>query len=565
MRETCPTLHPTTAYPASAIAEAEAPLTAGTDRYMSAAAHYLLAASRRELAVRADDVARHQVAGIVGAGVVLLVGGGHNGGDALLAGAGLQRAGARVTALLATEHPHAAALAQAHADGVTVLARQQAVSWLHDETAPSGPLSFRLVLDGLTGIGATGVLRAEAAALIEPLLARGGRGERPFRVLAVDVPSGTGVDDGTVSGPVLAADRTVTFTCLRGTHLLPPAAQYVGELEVADLGLPVPAGAPLAQRPDDTTLARMVTVPGDADHKYTRGVVGLWAGSQTYPGAAVLTASAAARTGAGMVRLLAPRRVEDLVLASRPEVVPADGRCQALVIGPGTDPGDEERMAQLAVALERALDQDLPAVVDAGALTLVPSLLAAVTTAPGGLGERRVLTPHAGEAAALISELGVRRTRHEVEAAPAAAVRHLATLTGATVVLKGTPTLVARPAGAEPGGAGNETGPLLSLDAGPGWLATAGSGDVLAGVLGTVLADRGAQEEQGGERLDPAACAALAVCLHARAGWAASLTRQGPEADGERESTHGGPVTALDVAEALPGVLARMVAHSPAL
>lgn len=564
MRETCPTLHPITAYPASAIAEAEAPLTAGTDRYMRAAAHYLLAASRRELAAQAAGAVQagsavHRLGGAAGAGVVLLVGGGHNGGDALLAGAALQRAGARVTALLATEHPHAAALAQAYADGVTVLAGQQAASWLHDETALRGPLSFRLVLDGLTGIGATGALRAEAAALVEPLIARGGRGQRGFRVLAVDLPSGTGVDEGTVPGPVLTADRTVTFTCLRGAHLLPPAAQHVGEVEVADLGLPVPAGAPLVQRPNETTLARMVTVPGDADHKYTRGVVGLWAGSLTYPGAAVLTASAAARTGAGMVRLIAPRRVEDLVLARRPEVVPADGRCQALVIGPGTDPGDEERIAQLAEALERSVDQDLPAVVDAGALTLVPSVLAAGTMAPGGLGERRVLTPHAGEAAALISELGVRRTRQEVEAAPAAAARRLATLTGATVVLKGTPTLVARPAGTDLGA--TEAG-LLSLDAGPGWLATAGSGDVLAGILGTVLAARGAQEEQGSQRLDPAACAALAVRLHARAGWAASLTRQGLEADGECEGAHGGPVTALDVAEALPGVLARMVDHS---
>lgn len=248
MRETCPTLHPITAYPASAIAEAEAPLTAGTDRYMRAAAHYLLAASRQELAAQAAGAVQagsavHRLGGAAGAGVVLLVGGGHNGGDALLAGAALQRAGARVTALLATEHPHAAALAQAYADGVTVLAGQQAASWLHDETALRGPLSFRLVLDGLTGIGATGALRAEAAALVEPLIARGGRGQRGFRVLAVDLPSGTGVDEGTVPGPVLTADRTVTFTCLRGAHLLPPAAQHVGEVEVADLGLPVPAGA----------------------------------------------------------------------------------------------------------------------------------------------------------------------------------------------------------------------------------------------------------------------------------------------------------------------------------
>ena len=89
-------------------------------------------------------------------------------------------------------------------------------------------------------------------------------------------------------------------------------------------------------------------VPGSHDHKYTRGVLSVWAGSETYPGAAVLTCAAAVRTGAGMVRLMAPRRVQDLVLAARPEVVPATGRCQALVVGPGTDPADEPRTEAVA-------------------------------------------------------------------------------------------------------------------------------------------------------------------------------------------------------------------------
>lgn len=563
MRETSSTYRPTTAYPASAIAGAEAPLTAGTDRYMHAAAHYLLAVSRRELAVLGDD-ACHGPGGAAGAEVVLLVGGGHNGGDALLAGAGLQRAGARVTALLATTHPHAAALAQACADGVTVLAGQQAVSWLREQTGQAAPPSFRLVLDGLTGTGATGALRADAAALVEPLRACGERGERGFHVLAVDLPSGTGVDEGTVPGPVLTADRTVTFTCLRGAHLLPPAAQHVGEVEVADLGLPVPERQPLAVRPPDACLARLLRVPGDADHKYTRGVVGLWAGSQTYPGAAVLAASAAARTGAGMVRLLAPRRVEDLVLACRPEVVPVDGRCQALVIGPGTDPADEERARQLRGALDRSLEEDLPAVIDAAALTLVPDLLAGrrVTT-PGGLRTRRVLTPHAGEAATLLSRLGRRWSRQEVEASAARAARELAEACGATVVLKASPTLVVSP----PADAGRQT-TAVSLDAGPGWLATAGSGDVLAGILGALLASAAAWEETGHAPVDPARCAALAVRLHARAGWAASTRHLGARAAGLTDSRPAGqlgaPVVALDLVEALPGVLAAVIDHSSA-
>ena len=551
-----PTLSPGTAYRAEAVARAERDLTASTDRYMHLAAHALALAAVRELRGTAGRAS--------GRDVLLLVGGGHNGGDALLAGALLARRGCAVTAALATDHPHADALQEAERAG----ARPAPDPVEACERAAAGGTA--LVIDGLTGIGATGPLRARAAALVAPLVTAGRRGERPFRVMAVDLPSGTGVDDGAVAGPVLAADLSVTFTCLKGAHILPPAAGACGRVEVADLGLPVPAGpdAVLASRPGDADLGRLLRVPGDADHKYTRGVVGLWAGSRTYPGAAVLAASAAVRGGAGMVRLSAPHRVEDLVLTRRPEVVTAPGRCQALVVGPGTDPTDVVRGAELDAVVAKALDDGggpdptapadpdrgpLPVVVDAGALLLLAERLRS--------GERctsvHVLTPHAGEAAALLTTLGGPTSRTRVEAAPAACALELARLTGGTVLLKGAPTLIAvssGPAVSADSAAGSAGPRLLSVDAGPGWLATAGSGDVLAGILGTVLAAAQCDAERGGPAVDVPQCAALAVRLHAVAAELAS---------GLRDAPPGRPLAALDLADHLPHACAVVGGWAP--
>ncbi|QKD79290.1 bifunctional ADP-dependent NAD(P)H-hydrate dehydratase/NAD(P)H-hydrate epimerase [Actinomyces marmotae] len=535
------------AHPARAIARAEAPLTAGTDQYMRRAAHAVASACLAEL--------RESRGAVAGSRVLVLAGGGHNGGDALLAGALLARRGARVEARLATDHPHGAALSRARAAGV-------AVAGAPTPSPVGGGVAADLVIDGLTGIGASGPLRPPAAALIAPLIAAGAPEERAFRVIAVDVPSGVGVDDGALPGPVLAADRTVTFTCPRGAHLLPPAAPLSGRVDVVDLGLPVPAGSePLALVPDPALLAALLRAPGAADHKYTRGVVGLHAGSEAYPGAAVLAVSGAIRAGAGMARIQASRRAVDLVLASRPEAVPATGRCQAIVVGPGTHRADQLRAAELRgvlrAALRRGGGERQWAVIDAGALGLLPDLIAEGLVC----GPEHVLTPHAGEAAALLSGLGQPTTREEVEAAPASAARGLAEATGATVILKAVPALIARPGG----------GPLLSLDAGPGWLATAGSGDVLAGALGAVLAAVRADRErgEGHQRGEPgigaaglplgdavALAAAAAVRLHADAGRLAS-------GEGLGRGSEGRPIAALDVAEHLPRARQRLRAQGP--
>ena len=625
---------PTTcAWPAQEIAAAEAPVTAGTDRYMRAAAHAVARAALRELrqgpvvpgaaaslarpssgspsptylvgppASPASPVSPAAPAGtsgeaagthmspgwISGAPVLLLVGGGHNGADTLLAGGLLSHSGCAVTAVLATEHPHPVALEEARSHGVTVYGAgyrsDGAEDWDSAEAVAAVEAFLArggLVLDGLTGIGATGPLRPDAVALIAPLVAAGAPGRRPLRVIAVDLPSGTGVDDGTVDGPVLAADCTVTFTCLKGCLCLPPARHLCGAVEVVPLGLPSPTSRPIARRPVDGALGdyltRVVPEPGANDHKYTRGVVGLWAGSETYPGAAVLAASGAVLAGAGMVRLTAPRRVEDLVLATRPEVVPAAGRSQALVLGSGVDPADTVRADELREVLrptlapardsgggrvadgartgEEAADSaagaapaGAPVVVDAGALSILTELLdEGLRCTP-----RHVLTPHAGEAAALLTALADSGTpeetarqwnRERVEAHPAHAVREICRLSGATVLLKGATTLIAAP-----------HHPLVSVDSGPGWMATAGSGDVLAGVLGAVLAGAAARWEREAARAATGADSAQGVLvdsvaagvrLHALAGaYAAAMPGAGVVGAG------GHPVAALDIAAAL--------------
>ena len=625
---------PTTcAWPAQEIAAAEAPVTAGTDRYMRAAAHAVARAALRELrqgtgnAGAAVAPARPvpapltsmspmgvaatpasplspatplrgagEAAGtqtgpgwISGAPVLLLVGGGHNGADTLLAGGLLAHSGCAVSAVLATEHPHPVALEEARSHGVTIHGagyRSDDGTGQDSAEAMAAIDAFLvhggLVLDGLTGIGATGALRPDAAALIAPLIAAGEPGHRPLRVIAVDLPSGTGVDDGTVDGPVLAADCTVTFTCLKGCLCLPPARHLCGAVEVVPLGLPSPTSRPIARRPVDGALGdyltRVVPEPGANDHKYTRGVVGLWAGSETYPGAAVLAANGAVLAGAGMVRLTAPRRVEDLVLAARPEVVPAAGRSQALVLGPGVAPADTVRADKLREVLrptlapardsgggrvadgartgEEAADSaagaapaGAPVVVDAGALSILTELLdEGLRCTP-----RHVLTPHAGEAAALLTALADSETpegtarqwnRERVEAHPAHAVREICRLSGATVLLKGATTLIAAP-----------HRPLVSVDSGPGWMATAGSGDVLAGVLGAVLAGAAARWERevgcaaaGADSAQGVLVDSVAagVRLHALAGaYAAAMPGAGVVGAG------GHPVAALDIAAAL--------------
>ncbi|MFT4260602.1 ADP-dependent NAD(P)H-hydrate dehydratase [Microbacterium sp.] len=263
--------------------------------------------------------------------------------------------------------------------------------------------------------------------------------------------------------------------------------------------------------------ARFVRVPSAEDDKYSRGVVALRTGSGAYPGAAVLGVEAAWRAGAGFVRFFGDGRAADAVLARRPETVVgaiagagAGARVDAWVIGSGTDAA--ARSSTDAQELARIVAGRTAVVIDAGALDL-----AAAATAPF------VITPHAGELARMQSALGLpARERRED------AVVEMARTVGGAVLLKGSRTLIADPDGA-----------LIAVEESTSWLATAGTGDVLAGAIGAVIA--------ADPQADPAAAAAAGAWLHGRAGRIAAGVGAGPA---------GRPIVALDVADALPLAIA---------
>lgn len=508
-------------YTAAEVRAAEEPLLARGVPLMEQAAFALATRVAAELAGRRGAVR--------GASAVALVGPGNNGGDALHAGAVLARRGVRVVALCTTDAPHAgglAALLGAGGRAVRVAAPGAAAPgpgalppvWLGDAVAEA--YAADVVLDGLLGIGGRGAPRGEAGLLVG-LLSDLVADEPGPLVVAVDVPSGTGVDDGALpGGPVLPADLTVTFGAAKPGLLLPPASRRAGRVAVVDLGLPLPA-QPAVARLEPADVAALWPVPGPEDHKYRRGVLGVVAGTPAYPGAAVLAVSAAVRAGVGMVRYAGPSAVARAVLAARPEVVAGDGRVQAWLLGPGVDPRHAKQARRVAGALERALGTGLPVVLDAGALELAPEHLAPWC----------VLTPHAGELAALLARRGEDADRAAVEAEPLRWARRGHELTGATVLLKGSTTVVA--------GAG---GAVYAQADAPGWLATAGSGDVLAGVLGALLAGRAADV-----LADPPLAAALAAAAALVHGRAADV------------AVPGGPVAALDVADALPATVAGLL------
>ena len=272
--------------------------------------------------------------------------------------------------------------------------------------------------------------------------------------------------------------------------------------------------------------SRVLRVPTASDDKYSRGVLGVRTGSTRYPGAAVLGVEAAWRTGLGMVRYLGPERAQDLILARRPETVTADGRVQAWLIGSGTDAAD--RPASEDAALRRILDSGPPVIVDAGALDL-----AGVGSAP------RIVTPHGREHDRLRESIGlapvggdaddVERQRGALETARAL---------GATVLLKGARTIVATPGGW-----------VARVTSGTPWLATAGTGDVLGGIIGAVVAAASVEPVTDAESLG--ALAATGAWLHGRAATAAA----------DRYGEAGGPITALDITEELPGTVAAVLAH----
>ncbi|ADG96839.1 carbohydrate kinase, YjeF related protein [Segniliparus rotundus DSM 44985] len=439
---------------------------------------------------------RDHAGGAVGQKVWLVVGVGDNGADALWAGAFLKRRGVDVRALLLNPR-------RAHPAGLAAFRRAggKFVDDVPDAPAPFGGGPGRgVVVDGVVGLSGKGPLRGHAAEIFS----------RPsgHRVVAVDLPSGVDPDTGAVAGPAVTADVTVAMGVFKQAHALNPGR--CGRLELVDIGYPEAGFGPLGVLDGargltalgQERLAALLPAPGPGDDKYTQGVLGVVAGSPTYPGAGALCASGALATTSGMVRAVGPGA--KALVAVHPELVVSEdvestGRVNAWVLGPGAD---ESTRALLL----RALATDLPVVADASALRLVPDAIKR-RSAP------TVVTPHEREFEAFAGR--------PVGADRAAAAAALATECGATVLLKGHVTIIA-----EPGGQ------VLVNIAGNSWAATAGSGDVLSGMIGALLASAAAEH-----------AAPVAAAIHSRAAALAAGAEPGA------------PITASALAARIPDAI----------
>jgi ADP-dependent NAD(P)H-hydrate dehydratase / NAD(P)H-hydrate epimerase len=465
---------------------------------------------------------------VYGSPVVVAAGSGDNGGDALYAGARLADRGAAVTAIAAGPRLHEAAAAELVARGGSITqatARNAAGPPADGEDksaqaiAPAAAQAIAaagLIIDGVTGIGGHGGLREPAASLARLIAQARDNGSV---VVAVDVPSGIDSDTGEVHGDAVQADVTVTFGTIKPGLLIDPGASMAGLTELIDIGLAAYLPAPAVVSLQAADVAAVLPRPQAESDKYRRGVLGLVAGSDQYTGAAVLSCGGAIHGGAGMVRFVSADVAVGVVRQHWPEAVltayhpdhPAEaiktaGRVQAWAVGPGIGTGPDA-----SGLLGAVLASDVPVLVDADGLTV--------------LAERRellrrdapvLITPHAGELARLLSA-----DRAEIEARRLHYVRAAAAELGVTVLLKGSTTVIASP---------DDTQPVLVNSTGTSWLATAGSGDVLSGLAGSLLA-------QG---LPAATAAAAAAYLHGMAG---------------RLAARDAPIGASDLIGAIPAAI----------
>ena len=342
---------------------------------------------------------------------------------------------------------------------------------------------YDVVVDALFGTGFSGSPRPEAAALIERINAASAS------VVSVDLPSGVDASTGEVAGAAVEADVTVTFHAPKVGHAVAPGRFQCGRVVTVDIGL---EDLSTAHRRAMPKLLRLVPLRREGDTKYSAGSVTVVGGAPGMTGAAVLTARAALRADAGYVVLAVPVEslpaVESLVLepvkvgweeeSALDRIAESAERSGALALGPGLGRG-EGRRALVRGLLARL---DVPAVVDADALDGFEPVQRDAGT---------VLTPHAGELARLLDKDSAWVDAHRLEAARTAAERF-----SAVVLLKGTDTIVA--------GTG---GQVVVSDFGPPSLATAGTGDVLTGIVAAFLS----------KGLEPAVAAAAAAVAHGRA------------------------------------------------
>ena len=508
--------------------------------------------------------------------LVAFVGGGDNGGDALYTCAMMAERGNVVTAFLLKPNCHARALKAAREAGVGIVELSgRSLRSLEGTPEWNTICGARVWIDGIVGIGARGPLTGELAETVtclnEELRAH------PKKVIAIDVPSGLTDDDGAIVGPILRATHTLAVGTYKRAQVLPPAVEFTGDISLVTMdwdsngtgraeGDDGAIGADDLYVVDEAFSAReVVPVPAFSDDKYARGVVGLVAGSDTYPGAGLLATRGALAAGVGMVRLNSTRRVQDLVLADQPGVVTVGGRIQSALIGPGLDEDRREDALELAQFCGQS---GMPLVIDAWALDLVPELLGSLKP------DATVLTPHYGEAARLLGRLGAPVTRAEVAAAPLRYARALHEATGCHVILKGPVTIVysfeyvdtevqeafrrvLNAAEAWPDVDALPQGHLVrsySPTVGQvttSWAGVAGNGDVLAGFLAGVLArpvdegDAMPGPDSQPQRVTPGRLAA-AVSVHGRAAQVA--------ADAAGGFT---PIQASDIAAAIGKVLSQ--------
>lgn len=447
-----------------------------------------------------------------GVRVAVLAGAGNNGGDALYAAAHLASAGHNVAVVQTAASAHQAGLDAA------VSAGSVALGWT-DGAIPDDVrealADADLVIDGILGIGGRPGLPAHLSHLQDEF-ADGAY------VIAVDLPSGCD-PAGLIESNRLVVDETVTFGMLKPVHLLPTTQAACGLLTVIDIGLVDPS-SPVAERLTHQDAAHLWPVPGPSDDKYSRGVLGCIAGGEHYTGAAVMAVTAAVTAGAGMVRYVGPDAPTALLRQLVPEAVFGVGRVQAWSIGSGMDLKDASD-EQLSTA-RAAIASDLPVLLDAGGLDLLDGPRRAPT----------LLTPHAGELLRLARRLHLtvdgptgddgELDDDAVRRAPVQIAQVVADHLGVTVLLKGSDTIVVPPA--------DSLSAIRSQCDGPHWLATAGSGDVLAGLAGMLLA----------AGLSPLDAGSLAALVHGVAGDCANP---------------GGPVRGLDVARELGRTVAYLL------
>jgi ADP-dependent NAD(P)H-hydrate dehydratase / NAD(P)H-hydrate epimerase len=387
---------------------------------------------------------------------LILCGPGNNGGDGYVVARGLKERGipVRVAALCEPTSP-AAQWARGLWDGPV------------EDLTEAKPAP--LLIDALFGTGLARPLAADVSTVLLRLA------EVAKVRVAIDLPSGVATDDGALLSPVPDYDLTVSFATLKPAHLLQPAARHVGRIAVVDIGIVAESALSVIERPQ-------LSAPGPDDHKYSRGYVAILAGEM--PGAAALAAAAAARAGAGYVRLVASTTVPGVpsavVQAPGMAFAPDDARLGAMVLGPGLGRGAESK-----ALLKRALGWQRRLVLDGDALGLIGEH---GLRPPAGA----ILTPHGGEFARLFPD-GLAGSKLDQG-------REAARRLDCVIVYKGPDTIVAAP-----------DGRAAIAPPAPHWLASAGTGDVLTGMIGALRA-RG---------LDPFEAACAGAWLHGRAGAAA--------------------------------------------